>query len=148
MIRKTIFEGIRERLATFTSIRHIDLWNRNVEYIDLESPWERPALFVEFCPIRWERVTGSGDTLIGNGTVRLHLVCDVHSVADMCTVFLLSEAVERRLLRFGSKEFRGWAMAATYTNHDHEDLIEHIDEYTFRATKNLREADGTDSITL
>ena len=28
-------------------IKHIDLWNHNVEFIEQEENWERPAVFVE-----------------------------------------------------------------------------------------------------
>ena len=37
-------------------IKHIDLWNHNVEFIEQEENWERPAVFVEFCPIRWNAI--------------------------------------------------------------------------------------------
>ena len=38
------------------AIKHIDLWNHNVEFIEQEENWERPAVFVEFCPIRWNAI--------------------------------------------------------------------------------------------
>ena len=37
------------------SLIHI-LWNHNVEFIEQEENWERPAVFVEFCPIRWNAI--------------------------------------------------------------------------------------------
>ena len=36
-------------------IKHIDLWNHNVEFIEQEENWERPAVFVEFEPIEWRQ---------------------------------------------------------------------------------------------
>lgn len=41
-------------------IKHIDLWNHNVEFIEQEENWERPAVFVEFCPIRWNAIVDGG----------------------------------------------------------------------------------------
>lgn len=29
-------------------VKHIDLWNQNVAFIEEESPWPRPAVFIEF----------------------------------------------------------------------------------------------------
>ena len=34
-------------------VQHVDLYNENVEYVDEESPWERPAVFIEFDDIEW-----------------------------------------------------------------------------------------------
>ncbi|MDE6237442.1 MAG: hypothetical protein K2M45_06195 [Muribaculaceae bacterium] len=38
-------------------IRHLDMWNRNVEFIQDEMAWDRPAVFVEILPIRWRFVS-------------------------------------------------------------------------------------------
>ena len=55
-------------------VRHIDLWNHNVEFLEQEDPWERPAVFVEFGAIEWEP---SRDNLAkGRGDLSIHLVTD------------------------------------------------------------------------
>ena len=35
-------------------VKHVDLWNHNVEFIEQETPWERPAVFVEFGEVVWD----------------------------------------------------------------------------------------------
>ena len=50
MVRKEIYQRIVEQLRTALGgeIKHIDLWNHNVEFIEQEQQWSRPAVFVEF----------------------------------------------------------------------------------------------------
>ena len=38
------------------AIKHIDLWNHNVEFIEQEAAWERPAVFIEFVPFKWKAI--------------------------------------------------------------------------------------------
>ena len=56
-------------------IKHIDLWNHNVEFIEQEENWERPAVFVEFCPIRWNAIV-DGVEYRAEPEVKLHIVTD------------------------------------------------------------------------
>ena len=39
-------------------IKHVDLWNQNVAFIDEDEAWARPAVFVEFGPIAWDLYKG------------------------------------------------------------------------------------------
>ena len=71
MMREELFEAIKTAMAD-TEVKHIDLWNHNVEFLEQEDAWPLPALFVEFGGISWEPV--SGLHLRGTGEVRLHLV--------------------------------------------------------------------------
>ena len=57
-------------------VKHVDLYNENVEYVDEESPWQRPAVFIEFGDIEWRPLTGSKLSQRGEGDVRLHIVTD------------------------------------------------------------------------
>ena len=57
------------------AIKHIDLWNHNVEFIEQEENWERPAVFVEFQPIQWNAIQ-SGAEYRAEPIVHLHVVTD------------------------------------------------------------------------
>ena len=59
----------------FRAIKHIDLWNRNVEFIEQEAAWERPAVFIEFEPIHWTSIV-PGIEYRAEARVRLHIVTD------------------------------------------------------------------------
>ena len=46
-----------------------------MEFIEQEEAWERPAVFIEICPITWEQTTG-GRLQRGTGLVKLHIITD------------------------------------------------------------------------
>jgi hypothetical protein len=58
-MRKFIYSSIVERLKTIENeegeqaIKHFDLWNNQIEYIDEEQPFGLPAVFLEFQSINW-----------------------------------------------------------------------------------------------
>ena len=45
-MRKELYNMLRERLKEVDggAVRHIDLWNHNVEFIEQEDGWARPAV--------------------------------------------------------------------------------------------------------
>ena len=53
-MRKELFNALKTKLTNdVPEVKHIDLWNHNVEFIEQEDGWERPAVFVEFATIEW-----------------------------------------------------------------------------------------------
>ena len=74
-MRKDLFNAIKTKLASdVPEVKHIDLWNHNVEFIEQEDMWERPAVFVEFGKIEWAPFQGGSQR--GRGIVTIHLVTD------------------------------------------------------------------------
>mgnify|MGYP000139404756 CR=1 FL=1 len=84
-MRKKIYQALRERLKqliitedgeiTFVkrdrlrelmekenppeyAIKHVALWNRQVEFIEEENVFDMPAVFIEFGKIKWRSQTG------------------------------------------------------------------------------------------
>ena len=52
--------------------KHCDLWNRQVEFIEQETPFPTPAIFVEFLEIPWQ--TDGRSVQDADLTIRLHIV--------------------------------------------------------------------------
>ena len=74
-MRKELFNAIKTKLASdVPEVKHIDLWNHNVEFIEQEDGWERPAVFVEFATIEWAPFQGGVQR--GKGIVSIHIVTD------------------------------------------------------------------------
>lgn len=74
-MRKELFNAIKTKLANdVPEVKHIDLWNHNVEFIEQEDGWERPAVFVEFATIEWAPFQGGMQR--GKGNVSIHIVTD------------------------------------------------------------------------
>lgn len=126
------------------AIKHIDLWNHNVEFIEQEENWERPAVFVEFQPIQWNTVQ-PGAEYRAEPIINLHIVTDWQgsSSADSefreksLEVFDLLEAIHEQLACRRGKTFLEFDLVGSNTNHNHEEIIENIEVYQCVAIKSL-----------
>ncbi len=128
-IRKELYAAIRTAMAKIEEVKHIDLWNHNVEFIEEEAGWERPAVFVEFGPIAWQPYVGGGYR--GDGSVRLHIVTDWMEGGQEAAwdlIVKIREAMER-VYGYG---IHGLYLTETLTNHNHEDILESIEGYAVK----------------
>lgn len=144
--RKEVYKELCKRLKAVqgVEIRHIDLWNENIVYIEQEEGWERPAVFVEFGAIQWKAFAGDR---VQRGTfhVRLHIVTDwVGSAADgsdnqeeALEVFDLSEAIQAALQDMDGGVCSTLELVETHTNHNHEEIVESIEVYAGRCTRQI-----------
>ena len=120
------------------AIRHIDLWNRNVEFIEQETAWERPAVFIEFVPFKWNAIV-PGVEYRAQPLVNLHLVTDwVNRDADI-QQFRLMDKIHELLAGMTGKTFMEFDIDSSSTNHNHEELVENIETYTCVAFRQLQQ---------
>lgn len=110
------------------AIRHIDLWNRNVEFIEQEAAWERPAVFIEFLPIQWNAIA-IGQEYRAQVTVNLHIVTDWNDRHNI-EQFRLLDAIHRLLAGMSGKSYAEFDLVSSTTNHNHEDIVENIETYS------------------
>lgn len=125
------------RLTAVDGVAHVDLWNHNVEFIEQEESWSRPAVFVEFQPIRWN-ASVNGVRYVAEVTVNLHVVTDW--VGSSCSssserssslaVFDLLEDIHRALADMDGESFSEFDIVGSTTTHNHEDILENIETYT------------------
>lgn len=121
------------------AIKHIDLWNRNVEFIEQESAWERPAVFIEIEPIQWKSIV-PGTEYRAEARVRLHIVTDWSSaIVDGSDgpgkFFELPDKIHDVLAGLDGATFMDFTLEESHTNHDHEDIVESVEVYSFIALK-------------
>ncbi len=145
-MRKELYKALCEKLKSIGDgeIKHIDLWNRNVEFIEQEEAWERPAVFIEICPITWEQTTG-GRLQRGTGLVKLHIITDWSgSAADgssdqdtLLEMFDWSEKIQKAIDGLTGEMFHSLHLVETYTNHDHEEIVESIEVYKLRGVRQI-----------
>lgn len=125
-------------------VKHIDLWNHNVEFIEQETNWERPAVFVEFCPIRWNAIV-EGVEYRAEPLVKLHVVSDWEGAAsdgsdfkeEALEVFDLPELLHESLTGLSGEKFLELDLVESDTNHNHEEIVENIEVYECVAIKRL-----------
>lgn len=147
-MRKELYNMLCQRLKTVGegAIRHIDLWNNNVDFIEQEEAWERPAVFIEFMPIKWAVVKGG--EYRAEPEVRLHVVTDWQGSAadgsafkdESLEVFDLSQQIHEAVSGMAGATFRRFDLKETLTNHNHEEILENIEVYQCVATRKILSA--------
>lgn len=140
-----LIEGTEVPEGAERLIPHIDLWNHNVEFIEQEENWARPAVFVEFCPIRWNALV-NGVEYRAEPQVNLHIVTDWAGAAsagseleeEALEVFDLPELIHEKLSCMEGETFKVFDLEESKTNHNHEDIVESIEVYSCVAFKRLK----------
>lgn len=141
-MRKQLYLDIKNRLKTVETKReeqlfqHFDLWNRQVEFMEQENPFECPAVFVEFGVMDWRTLGNRVQecTL----TVRLHIVTEWHAgTADYSPTeqqaleFLdIIDNTVQTMQGFTTPYMNAWMRTRSITNHDHERYVDNVEEYT------------------
>ncbi len=109
------------------AVKHIDLWNHNVEFIEQETAWERPAVFIEFQPIKWHEIV-TGVEYRADVLVNLHVVTDWNEGKGIGE-FRLLEKIHEALAGLSGSTFREFDIDTSMTNHNHEEIVENIETY-------------------
>lgn len=117
------------------AIKHVDLWNHNVEFLEQEAPWPRPAVFVEFVPFKWHTVV-PGVEYRAQPMVNLHIVTDWAEQKNIGEFRLLGR-IHGLLAGLEGETFVEFDIDSSATNHNHEDIVENIETYTCTAFRHL-----------
>lgn len=133
--------------------KHCDLWNRQVEFLEQETPFQTPAVFVEFPEeIQWR--TDGQHIQDADLTIRLHIVTpwyantaanvidsDVRATAlaylDIPTVLFRQLHGQHGTVEDNSDprnpqvigNFNALTRIASRVNHDHERFVDSIETY-------------------
>lgn len=140
-MRKQLYLDIKNRLKTIKNdnneqlFKHFDLWNRQVEFVEIETPFLTPAVFVEFEPMNWQ--TLGYRVQVCELAVRLHVVTEWHAgTADytpteqQALAFLdIIDKMVYVLQGFTTPYMNAWMRTKSITNHDHETYVDNIEEY-------------------
>ncbi|MDE6361332.1 MAG: hypothetical protein K2L39_08940 [Muribaculaceae bacterium] len=143
-MRKELYRALVAALkeVEYGAIKHIDLWNRDIEFIEQDEPWERPAVFIEFEPITWHDIVPAKEYR-AEARVRLHIITDWMSAGEgveaVGKYFDLPDKIHEAIAGLEGETFKDFQLAESYTNHDHEDIVESIEVYTFVALKSVGE---------
>ena len=136
--REILYKDIKRAIEDgVPAVQHIDLWNENVAFVDEESEWVRPAVFVEFGTISWDVVknTDFGKYVRGSGDLRLHLVTDWNDEASHDS-FEIGESIWEALQGIDPRvEYQVSYPYMTDTNHSHMELLENVDVFRVKYLK-------------
>ena len=137
-MRQDLYDRIAEKLGELEEIRHIDMWNRNIEFIDEEAPWERPAVFVEILPVKGRKIESRVEYRC-RPAVSLHIVTDWHEGSGgepgTGNMFDLPGRIHEKLAGLAGDHFYGLDLTESLTNHDHGEILEMIEIYECEASR-------------
>lgn len=119
------------------AIKHIDLWNHNVEFLDQEVPWARPAVFIEFVPFKWVQIV-PGVEYRAQPLINLHVVTDWTGADTDAGHFRLLDKIHALVAGLCGNTFMEFDIDSSATNHNHEDIVENIETYTCVAFRQLK----------
>ena len=122
-------------------IRHIDLWNRQVEFMEEDAAWERPAVFIELGPIKWRSIV-AGVEYRGEPQIILHIVTDWADASSdeswgAISMLDLPDHIHDAIAGLEGDGFRELSLLESHTNHDHEEIVENIEVYDYVAIKSM-----------
>lgn len=129
--REELYQALKERLSNIEEIKHVDLWNSNIDFLEEEEPWQRPAVFIQFMPIKWNVMR---DSFRGFGELRLHTVVDWSQDAPI-EAWQLTDKIWQELTRIEGEYFSGTYPDQTIPNVDHNAVFENIDVFQVRYIK-------------
>lgn len=142
-MKKQLYLDIKNRLKSITDghneqlFQHFDLWNQQVEFIEQETQFATPAVFVEFLPHDWKTLGNRVQS--AELFVRLHIVTQwFNDTADytpdcferMALEYLdIVDKVVAAMQNFSASNTNSWMRTKTIPNHNHERFVDNIEEY-------------------
>jgi len=137
--RSELYATLAQVIGGIEDIKHVDLWNQNVEFIEKDIPWPRPAVFVEFESITWKTIKGDEfyrRYLRGDGTLRLHIVTDWVDGGQEKALSLSANIWEELFNgEWDLSENPSFEIAfpsQSVTNHNHDEILETVDVFAVR----------------
>lgn len=106
------------------AIKHIGLWNRQVEFIGQEEHFPLPAVFVEFGKLSWRHQTGGLQD--ADLTVGLHVLTTAMPEGYDGDEFHLDllDKINRCLHGFTGEYWGAFKRSASIPCHDHEEILD------------------------
>lgn len=142
-MKKQLYLDIVEQLKTITNsdgsrlFQHFDLWNQQVAFLEEETPFLLPAIFIEFTPHTWQ--TLGNRKQCADLTIRLHIVTQWFSdTADYVPEEFMLQAVAyldiidkvvAAMQNFAPTNANAWMRTRSIPNHDHGRYVDSIEEY-------------------
>lgn len=119
-IKQTIEAGETPDFA----IKHIGLWNRQVEFIEQEAHFPMPAVFIEFGKLAWRHQQGGlqdADLTVGLHVLTISMPEDYDGEEFHLD---LLDKINRCLHGFTGEYWGAFKRSASIPCHDHEEILD------------------------
>ncbi|MDY0324491.1 MAG: hypothetical protein RBR24_10830 [Candidatus Carbobacillus sp.] len=140
-MRKQLYLDIKNCLKAILKedetpvFKHFDLWNQQVDFLEKETPFAYPAIFIEFLPITWTKMGMNKQA--ADVTVKIHIVSRwYNNTADYNPQHLdaleyleLPDIVNNAITNFAPTAGNRFMRTASTINHNHETILDSIEEF-------------------
>lgn len=121
-------------------IRHVALWNRQVDFLETEGAFATPAVFIQFSPVQWHQLSQGVEE--AQLQLVLHLVCATKASAKSTDTFKDAALLRFSILSILHRSFVSFAASGLSwkagnperlsldIDHDHGELTD--DRMTYR----------------
>ena len=121
-------------------IKHFDLWNKQLQFLEKERPFRFPAVFVEFGPLEYRQLGLQAQE--ADLTVRLHIASKTLTGSADSAVYQhtflshldLNDDIHYCLSGWNTPYSGPMVRIQSIPNHDHEHIIEEIEVYKMKIT--------------
>ncbi len=141
-MRRQLYLEIRNCLKAIkrddntTVFKHFDLWNQQVDFLEKETPFAYPAIFVEFLPIVWNKMGFNKQN--ADITVRVHIVSQWFANTadynpqhfDALEYLELADLVNNAITNFATTSGNRFMRTRSEINHNHDTILDSIEEFT------------------
>jgi len=140
-MRRQLYLDIKNCLKSLRNVdntpifKHFDLWNQQVDFLEQETPFQYPAIFVEFLPIAWGKMGYNKQN--ADITIRIHIVSRwLSNTADYNPQYYdaleyleLADIVNNSLTNFAATTGNRFMRTRSEINHNHETILDSIEEF-------------------
>lgn len=138
---KAFYTTLKAYISTnMPGILHVDLWNDQLNNLDDENPFERPAIFIELGEINWTDVNKNGKR--GALPVTFHLVSDCYDTrADDPNAMDALDLLDLAADHFDNLKLANatpLVPASTTPDNNHGNLIDGKVSYTTEITRCIK----------
>lgn len=129
--REEIYIALVQSLRGIDEIKHVDMWNQQTDFLEEESPFEMPAVFIELGDIDWSVLK---DGFRGFGEIRLHTAVAWSDTAPQ-EAWRLTDKIWRAMEGIVGDFFGSSRPCQTLCNRSHGEVFENIDVFSIKYQK-------------
>lgn len=128
MSQLILYTGLKTDLTAIAGIKHVALWNNQLERESEEQPFLYPAIFIEFLPSNFRDKGNRASSQEYDLTVRLHICFESYKDEDT-DILTLKQNVWQTVHRKQYGVFGNLLRRNEEQNFDHPNIQDYIQDY-------------------
>lgn len=136
MSKLILYNGLKPDLETITGIKHVALWNNQIERENEEYPFLYPAIFIEFLPSNYMTKGRAASSQQYDLTVRLRICFESYKNEDT-DILTIADTVWQSVHKKQYGVFGELIRTNEEQDFDHPNVQQYIQDYLTLGNDNL-----------